>query len=135
MSQRLTITAETWPIAGRFVISRGAKTEAHVVVVHVTDGNHAGRGEAVPYARYGESLDQTLATLRGLPCDIDRGTLQTLLPAGAARNALDCALWDLEAKRSGVRSSPRCRARYGGTARHVLHAEPRYARGDGGARA
>lgn len=95
---------ERWPIEGGFAISRGAKTEAVVIVARVSRGNHTGRGECVPYARYGETAEATLAAvlaLRGKP--LDRIGLQTLMPPGAARNALDCALWDLEAKERGKR--------------------------------
>lgn len=98
---------ERWPIAGSFTISRGSKTEAVVVVAEVRSGEHSGRGECVPYARYGETPDSTVAQILSLQAHVaeglDRATLQTLLPAGAARNALDCALLDLEAKRSGSR--------------------------------
>lgn len=98
---------ERWPIAGSFTISRGSKTEAVVVVAEVRSGEHSGRGECVPYARYDETPDSTLAQIISLQAHVarglDRATLQTLLPAGAARNALDCALLDLEAKRSGSR--------------------------------
>jgi L-Ala-D/L-Glu epimerase len=96
--------AEAWPLAKPFVIARGAKTEAHVVVAHVAGGGHTGRGEAVPYARYGETVDDALRALRGLHGPLSRERLPALLPAGAARNALDCALWDLEAKRAGKRA-------------------------------
>jgi L-Ala-D/L-Glu epimerase len=103
---KVTATIERFPILGSFVISRGAKTEAAVVVVTIEDGGFGGRGEAVPYARYGEGLEGTLAqiaTVRSaIEAGVDRATLQTLLPPGAARNAIDCALWDLEAKRSGT---------------------------------
>ncbi|MGB3447253.1 MAG: N-acetyl-D-Glu racemase DgcA [Xanthobacteraceae bacterium] len=99
---------ERWPIAGAFTISRGSKTEAVVVVAEVHSGNHSGRGECVPYARYGETPDGTLARILSLQArmadGMDRTTLQTLLPAGVARNALDCALLDLEAKISGSRA-------------------------------
>jgi len=98
---QITATVETWPIAGSFVISRGAKTEAKVIVATVSDGRAAGRGESVPYTRYGESIDTALASIRSLPPFTSRAELDGLLPAGAARNALDCALWDLEAKTSG----------------------------------
>jgi L-alanine-DL-glutamate epimerase-like enolase superfamily enzyme len=90
------------------VISRGAKTEAHVVVAEIAEGSRRGRGEAVPYARYGETVQGVLAQIESLRADVEAGltrvALQRLLPAGAARNALDCALWDLEAKRAGVRA-------------------------------
>ncbi|MCL4768659.1 MAG: dipeptide epimerase [Hyphomicrobiaceae bacterium] len=92
---------ETWPIAGDFVISRGAKREAHVVVARVSDGGAVGRGECVPYPRYGQTPEATLAAIRAAGPDLDRGRLQREWPADAARNALDCALWDLAAKRAG----------------------------------
>ncbi len=97
----VTADAERWPIAGRFVISRGAKTEAEVVVANVRNGAFTGRGEAVPYARYGESITATLAAIRTLPPIASRADLAAALPPGAARNAVDCALWDLAAKQSG----------------------------------
>ena len=104
---RLSLTAriERWPIAGAFTISRGAKTESVVVVAELSDGRHIGRGECVPYPRYGESPASVLHTiedLRGRIADgLDRAALQAALPAGAARNALDCAFWDFAAKREG----------------------------------
>lgn len=102
----LTATDERWPIAGAFTISRGSKTEAHVVVATIAHGEFTGRGECVPYARYGETVEHTLAEIAALaPAfaeGVTRGRLQTLLPPSAARNALDCALWDLEAKKTGV---------------------------------
>ena len=104
----LTVRDERWPLANAFVISRGAKTEARVVVVELRDGDHVGRGESVPYARYGETVDGVLIQIESLrdavESDLDRTALQNALAAGAARNALDCALWDLEAKRAGVRA-------------------------------
>lgn len=96
----ITATAEDWPLARAFVISRGAKTHARVVVAHITDGEHQGRGEAVPYARYGESVEEALEQIRACTAS-DRLALQEAMPAGAARNALDCAFWDLDAKRQG----------------------------------
>lgn len=105
MPRRLEFRIEKWPISGAFTISRGAKTEASVIVAEISDGAHAGRGECVPYARYGESLESVAREIAGLAPAIadgmDRTALQAALPAGAARNAIDCALWDLEAKRSG----------------------------------
>ncbi|EKV30152.1 L-alanine-DL-glutamate epimerase [Caenispirillum salinarum AK4] len=103
----LTVLKETWPIAGSFTISRGSKTAAEVVVAQVERGGVIGRGECVPYARYGESVDGVAAALEALRDDLarpgfDRAALRAQVPAGAARNALDCALWDLEAKESGV---------------------------------
>ena len=101
----LTLSAERWPIAGSFAISRGAKTEAVVVVAELADGKARGRGECVPYARYGESVASVTAGIEAmrapLAAGLDRQALQQAMPPGAARNALDCAFWDLEAKRSG----------------------------------
>jgi L-alanine-DL-glutamate epimerase-like enolase superfamily enzyme len=105
---QLTLREEAWPIAGAFVIARGAKTEARVVVAELADGAHRGRGEAVPYARYGETVAAVLAQMEAVRRQIEAGAgraaLQVLLPPGAARNALDCALWDLDAKRAGLRA-------------------------------
>lgn len=102
----LRCAVETFPIAGRFVIARGAKTEARVVVATITDGTAAGRGECVPYARYGETVESVVAAIESVRLEIERAPershLQALLPPGAARNALDCALWDLQAKTTGV---------------------------------
>lgn len=106
-SPNLAARIERWPIAGSFTISRGAKTEAVVVVAEISQGDHTGRGECVPYARYGETPEATLAAILAvqerLRSGIDRQTLQTAMAAGAARNAVDCALLDLEAKRSSRR--------------------------------
>ncbi|HEX7532607.1 MAG TPA: N-acetyl-D-Glu racemase DgcA [Methyloceanibacter sp.] len=103
---RLAVGVERFPIKGGFTISRGSKHEAVVVVAAIGDGSYAGRGECVPYARYGESVEGVVATIEKCAARIQNGLtraeLASLLPAGAARNALDCALWDLEAKRSGV---------------------------------
>ena len=98
---------EHWPIEGNFTISRGAKTEAVVVVAKVTYDNTSGRGECVPYPRYGETPEATLAAILGMKDAIGRGLnredLQSAMPPSAARNALDCALLDLEAKQIGIR--------------------------------
>jgi L-alanine-DL-glutamate epimerase-like enolase superfamily enzyme len=108
MTARRTLTArcERFPIRGTFRISRGAKTEAAVVLAEVGEDGAIGRGECVPYARYGESVEGVLAQLAGVAdavaAGLTRDSLLERLPAGAARNALDCALWDLEAKLSGV---------------------------------
>lgn len=103
MSLRISATVERWPIAGRFVISRGARTEATVVVAEITDGTHRGRAECVPYARYGETAESVVAAIEAADlCGGDRARLRSDMPAGAARNAIDCALWDYEAKRDGV---------------------------------
>jgi L-alanine-DL-glutamate epimerase-like enolase superfamily enzyme len=105
MPLSLTVRTERWPIAGTFAIARGARTEAVVVVAEISDGRHTGRGECVPYARYGETPDAVVAAIAGqrgaLARGLDRAALQDAMPAAAARNALDCALWDLEAKRAG----------------------------------
>jgi L-Ala-D/L-Glu epimerase / N-acetyl-D-glutamate racemase len=103
MTLSVKARAETWPIAGSFVISRGARTEATVVVAEVGDGAHVGRGECVPYARYGETVESVLAAIEGAPVDDGRAALRREMLPGAARNAIDCALWDLEAKQSGTR--------------------------------
>lgn len=100
---RITVTAESFKLAQVFTISRGSRTQADVLTVQVTDGVHAGRGECVPYARYGETLQSVAAEINGLPADVTREALQGLLPAGAARNAVDCALWDMAAKQAGKR--------------------------------
>jgi L-alanine-DL-glutamate epimerase-like enolase superfamily enzyme len=100
---RLTAAIERFPIAGRFTISRGSKTEAVVVVATISDGEHAGRGECVPYARYGETPEGVIEAILSVAGAISANTsfveVQRLLPPGAARNALDCALWDFDAKR------------------------------------
>jgi L-alanine-DL-glutamate epimerase-like enolase superfamily enzyme len=102
MSLALSVHTERWPIAGRFTIARGGKTEAEVVVAELSDGRFIGRGECVPYARYGETIAGVSAALRaacaGLARGMDRTGLPAAMPAGAARNALDCAFWDFEAK-------------------------------------
>ncbi len=101
----LAIKTEHWPIAGSFAISRGAKTEAVIVVVELDDGKVRGRGECVPYARYRESVESVAAAIETMRPRLFNGLtrreLQATMPPGAARNALDCALWDLEAKRTG----------------------------------
>ena len=99
----LTVTPDTFRLAQVFTISRGSRTEARVLTVRVTDGGDQGWGECVPYARYGETPDSVAAQIGSLPDGINRAGLQALLPPGAARNAVDCALWDLQAKQSGRR--------------------------------
>ena len=98
---------ERWPIAGGFTISRGAKTEAVVIVAQVSRAGRTGNGECVPYARYGETPEGPLAAIQAMQAALEAGmerqALQERMPAGAARNALDCALWDLEAKLAGLR--------------------------------
>ncbi len=103
----LAIAAERWPIAGSFTISRGAVTEVAVVVVTLADGTLRGRGECRPYPRYHESIDSVMTQIEAmrprLTAGLTRTGLQQAMPPGAARNALDCAFWDLEAKRAGRR--------------------------------
>jgi len=103
----LSVQIERWPIAGAFTISRGSKTEAVVVTVELRVGAHRGRGECVPYVRYGETADGVVAAIEAMRPALRRGldhaALQTAMPAGAARNALDCAYWDLRAKQTGRR--------------------------------
>jgi L-alanine-DL-glutamate epimerase-like enolase superfamily enzyme len=96
---------EIWPLKQPFRISRGSRTEAQLVVATVSDGEHTGRGEGVPIARYNQTTASVLVQIESIKSErnLDRHRLQELLPPGAARNALDCALWDLEAKRSGKR--------------------------------
>ncbi|MHA3976308.1 N-acetyl-D-Glu racemase DgcA [Halovulum sp. GXIMD14794] len=97
-----TATAEQFALREVFTISRGSRTHAQVVHVTVTRDGIAGQGECVPYPRYGESVESVIAQIQSLPADIDRQALQQALPAGAARNAVDCALWDWEAKAAGT---------------------------------
>jgi L-alanine-DL-glutamate epimerase-like enolase superfamily enzyme len=108
MMATISVHSERWPIKGVFAISRGVKTEANVVVAEIADGATTGRGECVPYARYGETVESVIAAIERLAdavaAGLDRRALQAALPAGSARNAVDCALWDLEAKRAGRRA-------------------------------
>ncbi|MFA8387657.1 MAG: N-acetyl-D-Glu racemase DgcA [Pelagibaca sp.] len=99
----IEVTRDVFRLAQVFTISRGSRTEAKVLTVRVTREGVTGWGECVPYARYDETLESVEAQVRSLPDGIDRMALQEALPAGAARNAVDCALWDLEAKRAGCR--------------------------------
>ncbi|MCU4652158.1 dipeptide epimerase [Roseibacterium sp. SDUM158016] len=98
----ISVTRDTFRLAQAFTISRGSRTEAQVLTVRVMRDGVTGWGECVPYARYGETLDSVMAEIEGLPEDISRQDLQDALPPGAARNAVDCALWDWKAKRDGV---------------------------------
>ncbi len=98
----ITVQHDVFKLAQVFTISRGSRTEANVLTVTLCQGGHVGRGECVPYARYGETMDSVEAQIKSLPAEFDRTNLLSLLPAGAARNAVDCAYWDLEAKQAGV---------------------------------
>lgn len=100
----IAVRYEDFQLAEAFTISRGTKTAAEVVMASVAEAGHRGHGECVPYARYGESRGSVKAQIKGLPEGITRDSLQDLLPAGAARNAVDCALWDLAAKQAGRRA-------------------------------
>ncbi|ESW81247.1 MULTISPECIES: N-acetyl-D-Glu racemase DgcA [unclassified Mesorhizobium] len=106
MARVISVEAERFPIAGTFTISRGSKTEAEVITCTISDGDNRGWGECVPYKRYGETMegvrDAIEAMRRQIEGGISRKELLDAMPAGAARNAIDCALWDLEAKISGV---------------------------------
>ncbi len=103
----LVTSTEQWPVAGRFTISRGSRTHADVVTVRLEAGGVSGRGESTPYARYGESPEQTLRELSSVAQRLKQGAaigdLLAELPAGATRNALDAAWWDLRCKQSGQR--------------------------------
>ena len=103
---KLTLAHERWPIAGSFTISRGSKTHADVVTVTLEEAGHVGRGECVPYGRYSETVEATLAALEQARPAIESGLTRDQIAANIAplsgRNALDCALWDLEAKRKGT---------------------------------
>src|SRR4051812_8562181 len=100
MARRLKVEIQSWPIRGEFRIARGAKTEARVVVAEIAEDGATGRGECVPYSRYGESIERVASDIEALRAEIENGLtrdrLQQRMPAGAARNALDCALLDLE---------------------------------------
>ena len=98
----LTATPETFRLRNPFTISRGSKTEARVVTCRVSRGSASGWGEGLPYPRYGQTVEDAVATISALPEGITRAALQDALLPGAARNAVDCALWDLEAKASGT---------------------------------
>jgi L-Ala-D/L-Glu epimerase len=104
--RKLEVAHETWPIAGRFTISRGSKTTADVVVVRVSEDGASGRGECVPYPRYGETIAGVVGALEGARDAIENGLsreeIASLIIPRAARNALDCALWDLDAKKRGI---------------------------------
>ena len=99
----ITVTHDVFKLAQVFTISRGSRTEAKVLTVKITRDGVTGWGECVPYARYDETLDSVTDQINGLPADITRDALQSALSAGAARNAVDCALWDHAAKFSGKR--------------------------------
>ncbi len=102
LNRKITIRSETWALNAPFVIARGSRTQTHVVVVEVQEGSHKGRGECSPNARYGETIPSVIAQIENIQPLLEGGLdlegLQNEMPAGAARNAVDCALWDLRAK-------------------------------------
>ncbi|KPA23479.1 L-Ala-D/L-Glu epimerase [Shimia sp. SK013] len=100
---KITVTPDVFKLAQVFTISRGSRTEAKVLTVRIEDDGHVGWGECVPYARYGETLESVTAEIESVKGPVNRAGLYTL-PAGAARNALDCALWDLECKKASKRA-------------------------------
>lgn len=102
MTRIISATVERWPVAGAFIISRGAKTSVDVVLCTVGDGEHVGRGEGTPIYYEGETAEACAAAISAYEGPLDRIALLEAMPRGAARNALDCALWDLEAKRAGM---------------------------------
>jgi len=106
--RQLTVSTDRFPIAGKFTIARGSRTEAVVVTATIAENGAVGHGECVPYPRYGETVEGVAAAIEAIRPRIEEGlsreALQDLMPAGAARNAIDCALWDLDAKRSGIRA-------------------------------
>ncbi len=108
MALTLTTCESVFPLAEVFTISRGSRTEARVVTAVLSNGEHKGWGECVPYARYGETVESVIAQIEGCAGDLsagmDRQKLQDVLKPGAARFALDAAFWDLEAKRAGKRA-------------------------------
>ncbi len=99
---KISVFRDVFKLAQVFTISRGSRTEAVVVRVEIEQDGFIGRGECVPYARYSETVESVTAQIESLVLPITRETLQELLPAGAARNAVDCALWDLESKKTGL---------------------------------
>jgi L-Ala-D/L-Glu epimerase len=102
MMQTIVTAVERWPVAGQFIISRGSKTSVDVIIVEVRDGAFVGRGEGTPIYYKGETAEGCCAAIAAMPPNVTRAEIQTLLPHGAARNALDCALWDLEAQKAGI---------------------------------
>ena len=102
--QRLTVTRRAWPLARPIVTADGVETTVEVVVAEISDVESRGRGEGVPLRRFGESVDSVVAALDAIKgavfSGLNRNTLQQALPPGAARNALDCAFWDIDAKRA-----------------------------------
>lgn len=100
---QINVTRDVFQLARVFTISRGSRTQAEVLTFCVSEGGHEGWGECVPYARYGETLESVAEQIARLPIQFDHADLPLLLPAGAARNAVDCALWDLSAKAAGCR--------------------------------
>ena len=111
MVRSLSATEERFPLAAAFTISRGSKTEAAVITCTISQDGHSGRGECVPYTRYGETVEsvrEDIEAMRGkIAGGLSRQELLVAMKPGAARNAIDCALWDLEAKASGISTASR----------------------------
>ncbi|NDV28183.1 N-acetyl-D-Glu racemase DgcA [Desulfovibrio sp. JC010] len=99
---KISVVKDVFPLAQVFTIARGSRTEAVVLRVEIEEDGFIGRGECVPYARYNETVESVTAQIESLKTPLSREDLQSALPAGAARNAVDCALWDLEAKKAGT---------------------------------
>ena len=135
---KLTVSIDRFPIAGKFTIARGSRTEAVVVTATIAEPGATGHGECVPYSRYGETVEGVAAAIEAIRPRIEAGltreALQDLMPPGAARNAVDCALWDLDAKRSGIRAHVTAGADPLAAGDHRLHDQPRQPRGHGGGR-
>ena len=136
MARQITARIERFAVRGAFVIARGAKTHVDVVVAEVRDGAHLGRGEGTPVYYRGDSADAALAAIEtqadAIAAGATRADLLTLMPAGAARNALDSALWDLEAKSTGVPVWQTARPAAAAAAADRLYDQPRRTRRDGG---
>ena len=123
----IDVTHDVFKLAQVFTISRGSRTEAKVLTVRLTDGQVSGWGECVPYARYDETLESVEAQVRALPENFNRGSLYELLEPGAARNAVDCALWDLEAKQAGKAVWELAGLGQAGARDHGIHSVARHA--------
>ena len=106
MNRKLTVVNQNWPLKKTFTISRGKKDSVDLIFLEIQENNNIGRGESVPYLRYGESVEGVIDEIESIRLEIEDGLnreeLNLLQKPGAARNAIDCALWDLESKKSGV---------------------------------
>ena len=106
MNRKLTVVNQNWPLKKTFTISRGKKDSVDLIFLEIQENNNIGRGESVPYLRYGESAEGVIDEIESIRLEIEGGLnreeLNLMQKPGAARNAIDCALWDLESKKSGV---------------------------------